>query len=536
MAVVSLRRLVALVLVAVLLIGGTVFSAAVLARNSAEHAAAQTNTSDLMLTAMLNQETGARGYFETRARTFLQPFAEGSAAFPAALSRSRSLAGTDHVLQVMLTEQAQVSASWHAATQAQLTRLQSAGVAPTVRQALDGKAIMDRFRGANGNFDAQLSRRREAALATQTWVAVALAAVLSLGLALSAIAIMRRAARNERKRVSRQSELRDLLQVSESETESRGLLIRHIGRIVPGAAAAVFHVNNSDNRLEAEIADGGQDGALRGIAVNDLRPRSCLAVRLSRAYERLPGQAPLLQCEVCGTVAGDLTCLPLLVGGLVIGSVLTARPAPIGELDRGRVRESVVQAAPILANQRNLALAELRAASDALTGLPNRRAADETLKRLAAHAGRQVSPLSVVMLDLDHFKQINDIHGHDQGDRALAAVGETLRSTLRASDFAARYGGEEFIVLLPDTDRDAARDVAEKLRLAIQETEVTHVGPLSASFGVAVMPADATEIEQLIRKADRALYSAKADGRNRVKTAPAFGAPASDAAEAKAAR
>jgi diguanylate cyclase (GGDEF)-like protein len=180
--------------------------------------------------------------------------------------------------------------------------------------------------------------------------------------------------------------------------------------------------------------------------------------------------------------------------------------------------------------------AEHLARTDALTGLPNRRAADETLKRLAAHAGRQVSPLSVVMLDLDHFKQINDIHGHDQGDRALAAVGETLRSTLRASDFAARYGGEEFIVLLPDTDRDAARDVAEKLRLAIQETEVTHVGPLSASFGVAVMPADATEIEQLIRKADRALYSAKADGRNRVKTAPAFGAPASDAAEAKAAR
>ena len=125
----------------------------------------------------------------------------------------------------------------------------------------------------------------------------------------------------------------------------------------------------------------------------------------------------------------------------------------IGERERSRLRDSVVQAAPILANQRNLALAELRAASDALTGLPNRRAADETLKRMTAHAGRGVSPLAAVLVDLDHFKQINDIHGHEQGDKALAAVGADFRSTLRASDFAARYGGEEFLVLLPDTDR-----------------------------------------------------------------------------------
>jgi GGDEF domain-containing protein len=115
------------------------------------------------------------------------------------------------------------------------------------------------------------------------------------------------------------------------------------------------------------------------------------------------------------------------------------------------VRDSVVQAAPILATQRNLALAQLRAASDALTGLPNRRAADETLNRMVAHAGRAVSPLAGVLLDLDHFKQVNDLHGHELGDKALAAVGQILISTLRTSDFAARYGGEEFLVLLPDT-------------------------------------------------------------------------------------
>lgn len=519
MAVLSLRRIVALVVTTVLLIGGAVFAAATLARSSAEHAAEQKNASEQMLTAMLNQETGARGYFETRARAFLQPLTQGASSFPQALSRSRSLAGADPALQLTLNDEAQRSATWLAATQAQITRLQSSGIRPTVGKALTDKATMDRFRAANAAFDAQLRQRRAAALSTQTWIAVALALILSLGLVAAAAAVMRRVAGRERKRVRRQSELRDLLQVSESETESRRLLIGHIERIVPGSAAAVFNRNNSDNRLEPVIGDNAENTALSGMKFDELRPRSCLAVRLSRAYERRPREEPLLKCEVCGEVGGDVTCEPLLVGGQVIGSVLIARPKMIGELERSRARDSVVQAAPILANQRNLALAERRAASDVLTGLPNRRAADENLKRMAAHASRQRSPLAAVLLDLDHFKQINDIHGHEQGDQALAAIGQILSSTLRASDFAARYGGEEFLLLLPDTDRHAAREVAEKLRLAIQSPDISQIHALTASFGVAVLPEDAGEPDLLIRRADRALYAAKAGGRNRVETA-----------------
>jgi diguanylate cyclase len=137
---------------------------------------------------------------------------------------------------------------------------------------------------------------------------------------------------------------------------------------------------------------------------------------------------------------------------------------------------------------------------------------------MTAHAGRLLSPLSAVLLDLDHFKQVNDVHGHEQGDKALAAVAQILGSLLRASDFAARYGGEEFLILLPDTDRALAADVAEKLRAAIAGAEISNIGSLTASFGVAALPDDAGESEQLIRKADRALYSAKAAGRNRVAT------------------
>jgi diguanylate cyclase (GGDEF)-like protein len=179
----------------------------------------------------------------------------------------------------------------------------------------------------------------------------------------------------------------------------------------------------------------------------------------------------------------------------------------------------MTQASPVLANLRNLALSQARALTDGLTGLPNRRAADDTLKRMAAHAGRSTSPLGAVLFDLDHFKQINDLAGHEKGDEVLAAVGAAVTSNLRASDFAGRFGGEEFILLLPDTDREGAALVAEKMRQAIAAVDVPGVSrAIRATFGVAALPDDAVEPTLLLRAADRALYLAKSRGRNRVET------------------
>jgi diguanylate cyclase (GGDEF)-like protein len=254
-----------------------------------------------------------------------------------------------------------------------------------------------------------------------------------------------------------------------------------------------------------------------------------MAIRLGRAYQRDNGSEPLLPCGVCGDLPRASTCVPSLVGGEVVGSVLVERPNGLDEQELERVEESLAHAAPVLANLRNLAVAETRAATDALTGLPNSRALRETLKRMLAHAGRTVSPLSVILLDLDHFKRINDTHGHDRGDDALAAVGEVLSSTVRASDFAGRYGGEEFLVILPDTDRDGAVLVAEKIRLAIARVTLPGLGrSLSASFGVAGVPADSVDADALVRLADRALYAAKAAGRNRVEAAGLSVAPEPD--------
>jgi diguanylate cyclase (GGDEF)-like protein len=174
-------------------------------------------------------------------------------------------------------------------------------------------------------------------------------------------------------------------------------------------------------------------------------------------------------------------------------------------------------AAPVLANLRNLAIAEIRAATDALTELPNNRAVQDTIKRMVAQASRSVSPLSAALLDLDQFKRVNDTYGHSRGDEVLAAVATVLRSSLRESDFVGRYGGEEFLLLLPDTGRDQAVVVAEKVRVAVASLGLSEISqPVTASLGVATVPDDAGDADTLIRAADRALYAAKGNGRNRV--------------------
>ena len=176
----------------------------------------------------------------------------------------------------------------------------------------------------------------------------------------------------------------------------------------------------------------------------------------------------------------------------------------------------MTQAAPVLANLRNLAIAQFRAATDSLTGLPNARAVQDTLKLLVAQASRMLWPLGAVLLDLDHFKDINDTFGHGIGDEVLAAVGVALQSTVRESDFVGRYGGEEFIMLLPDADRETTLKVAERVRTAIANINV--VGgdsAVTASFGVAVFPEDARRSSARQERRPGAV-PAKANGRNRV--------------------
>jgi diguanylate cyclase (GGDEF)-like protein len=209
-----------------------------------------------------------------------------------------------------------------------------------------------------------------------------------------------------------------------------------------------------------------------------------------------------------------------VVGGEVIGSVLLIRPVGHQLADETRIRESVSQAAPVLANLRNLAIAEIRASTDGLTGLPNKRAVTDALKRLYARAATTGAPLSLLLLDLDHFKQVNDVRGHAVGDQVLAKVGAVLQSVLRTGDFAGRNGGEEFAIILPDTETRMAMQIAERARAAVAEISLPGADvTITLSIGVAGYPDHATTPDRLERLADAALYTAKRHGRNRAEMA-----------------
>jgi diguanylate cyclase (GGDEF)-like protein len=315
-----------------------------------------------------------------------------------------------------------------------------------------------------------------------------------------------------------ESEYIDTLQVTENEDEAQELLRRHVERSLPGARAVVLARNNSADRLEPKTSLA-QLGEVREALVG-ASPRSCLAVRFGRSHIEGGARTPLMTCELCGALPGASSCEPLLVGGEVIGAVLVNQSAEPDDATRRRLREAVGQAAPVLANLRNLAIAELRAATDALTGLPNQRAVQDTLKRMVAQAARTLTPLAALLLDLDHFKQVNDVHGHDRGDEVLAAVGVALRNVVRESDFVGRYGGEEFLVLLPSTDQTGALQLGEAVRAAIAAISLPNLDrPITASIGVAVLPEHGGDSITLFRSADRALYSAKRNGRDRIEVA-----------------
>lgn len=379
------------------------------------------------------------------------------------------------------------------------------------------RVVYKRFITANDDLLAELAVERDVQRRSSARRPVILVLCLILLFGLAHLWIVERPARRERRGGRSQREFGEAIQVARSEDEAYNVLSRHVERVAGARHVTVLNCNNSADRLEPATpveAGSAAAGALDGAA-----PDSCLAIRLARTHHVVPGNEPLLSCDICGNNGEQTTCVPSLVGGQVVGAVLVDHRRSLDPERQRLTEQSVAEAAPVIANLRNLAVAEIRAATDGLTGLPNQRAVHETVKRAAALAGRTASQLALVLFDLDHFKAINDTYGHGKGDEVLAAVGAVAADTLRASDFVGRLGGEEFAAVLPATDRTGGIEAAEKLRAAIATIAVPGVDrAITASFGVAVMPDDAGEPELLLREADRALYSAKNAGRNRVET------------------
>lgn len=220
----------------------------------------------------------------------------------------------------------------------------------------------------------------------------------------------------------------------------------------------------------------------------------------------------------------EIAC-PITVDGQMVG-VLS-----VESVQNMRLRPEDVELVSSLALQLGLALHNAlqhehtleQAIRDGLTGLYNHTYFHERIGEELSRAGRYGRPFSLVMLDLDNFKSLNDTYGHSEGDRILRAFAEVIRRAVRESDLPARYGGEEFAIMMPETRGQEAAIAAERLRRQLERGHLLRIDGvdicLTASFGVAAFPEDADDAPELIRRADEALYAAKRSGKNQVHVA-----------------
>ncbi|WDJ46079.1 GGDEF domain-containing protein [Xanthomonas campestris pv. campestris] len=310
-----------------------------------------------------------------------------------------------------------------------------------------------------------------------------------------------------------------LLQSCVGAEEALDVTSRTLAHLLPGIAGSVYLLRASQDRAEV-ISHWGTPLV---HSASHLLPEECWALRRGQPHliEDLARDAPCAHIDLPdASVAITTACLPMSAQGTQLGFLFLSAPGP-APMPRLEIAEAA-------AEQLSLALSNLRlreslrrqSIRDALTGLYNRRYLEEALSHELARCARRDLPLSVLMLDVDHFKQFNDGQGHAGGDLLLAAVGELLLTRLRAEDVACRYGGEEFTVILPETDGEEAMRVAEQIRGHIAALAVSDgqraLPRVTASIGVASFPADGELGSALIQKADAALYVAKRQGRNRV--------------------
>lgn len=298
----------------------------------------------------------------------------------------------------------------------------------------------------------------------------------------------------------------------------------HVHALLDAFALAVFRVEPDGQTLT--LAFGVEDR-------KPIAPHSCALDDPERHVSRCARK----RCEIVidadpetkgtspGTVAThSLLFAPLLVADRLLGvmTIQSPRPHAYTERERAIFRSLCAYGAIALANaeaqaellRKNEELERL-ATTDKLTGLYNRRYLESVLEREVAAAQRHGQALSVLILDVDHFKRVNDSHGHLAGDRVLTAIGLLLAQRVRISDVAARWGGEEFMVVLPGTLREDARVVAESLRLRIAEHVHPGIGQCTVSMGLASWRAG-DSVARLAGRADSALYAAKLAGRNQL--------------------
>jgi diguanylate cyclase (GGDEF)-like protein len=325
-------------------------------------------------------------------------------------------------------------------------------------------------------------------------------------------------AHNSRGQIEQLFAMTDMLQSAESHEDAGAVLEATAKSLLPNFRGALYIFNNSRDRLDLACKWPRDDEATPAEA---LVPGNCWAIKRGKPHINDP-HAGTLCCMHNGGVYSTIE-VPMIARGKIHGLLMLGTDAADGT----EVLKANERIARALADSMSLALAniglqeKLRTQSlrDPLTGLYNRRYMEDALDRYLNMAERTKAATSVIMIDLDNFKKLNDAHGHAKGDTVLCDVAAQLVGALRPSDVVSRYGGEEILVILPNCGLDDAMLKAEMLRSRIEALGETHNCEITASFGVASVPETSATRGDVVPMADNALYSAKQAGRNCVRAA-----------------
>ena len=323
----------------------------------------------------------------------------------------------------------------------------------------------------------------------------------------------------QNKEIELLSHLSGLLQACHTRTEAFAVISDVSSILFPGAGGCVLEINPSRNFIEP-VSNWGDQAQGEVVLGTD----QCWALRKSQPYI-YDHIRPMPVCKHFEQQEKIVTfCFPIAAQGEAIGVFNLRFPPPVDP----KYSEKIERLARSVTDTVGMALSNIKlnetlrsqAIQDPLTGLHNRRYMEVSLEREIRRAVRKQVALSVVMLDLDHFKKFNDTFGHDAGDVLLREFGYKIRHVFRADDIVCRYGGEEFIIILPEVPPTEAYQRLEDLAEVLRHFEVKHNGQLlgnvTFSAGIACFPVSSTTLDGLIQAADRALFQAKKNGRNQV--------------------
>lgn len=326
------------------------------------------------------------------------------------------------------------------------------------------------------------------------------------------------------------NEMSELLQRCLTMDEAYAVIGKYCTQLFPGQPGGLFARSASKNILEAAtLWNAGETQGEQALTLGDLvfKSEDCWAMRGSRPHLVHPDGRQMVCAHSLHRSAGSrgLTtfCIPLSSHGENSSLMHFQLNLEVEGSNNEQLAMTVSERAALALTNLRLRY-ELRQQSirDPLTGLFNRRYMEETLERELRRAVRHNRPLSIIMIDLDHFKKFNDAYGHEAGDKILVSIGSFLRRNVRKDDVACRYGGEEFTLILPESDLLNTAKRANIILSGLREITIQYqdyvIGQITASMGVASYPQDGEQVVDLFRAADRALYEAKHLGRNRIET------------------